>query len=204
MRSIPILAVLALAAGSLLSAPPARAKFPDPNTSTLVIGGQTMPCQFRFRADGGLDHLIVDVTFRDAFGLPVPDCAADITLAANEETLALCSCCPVTRSVASDADGALHVEFDHVGGRGSLDVIVTVLCLAEYELFREAIAFTSPNLTGSCAALGILDLGLWAGGLPPASYCRESDYDCDSVVDVLDLAVWAGGLGVDCGAASCP
>ncbi len=33
----------------------ASAKLPDPLRSSCAITGQGAPCQFRFRADGGLD-----------------------------------------------------------------------------------------------------------------------------------------------------
>jgi hypothetical protein len=76
-----------------------------------------------------------------------------------------------------------------------------------YWIGTEKIEFTSSDLDGSCDpvpdTVTIVDLGLWAGCLPPASYCRESDYDCDGTVGVIDLGIWASGLGTGCDG-SCP
>lgn len=188
----------------LASAGAASAKLPDPSTSELAITGQTVPCQFRFRADGGLDHLIVDVVLRDAFGLPVPECSASASLLPNGETMAFSCCAPSTQFGVSDAEGAVRFEFDDIAGRGSLDVQITVHCFGPYELFRSAIQFTSPNLVGNGEPPGVLDLGLWAGCLPPAPYCMASDYDCSASVDVLDLGIWAGGLDMGCGVTTAP
>ncbi|MCA9752119.1 MAG: hypothetical protein KC591_08010, partial [Gemmatimonadetes bacterium] len=40
-------------------------------------------------------------------------------------------------------------------------------------------------------ATTILDLGVWAQGLPPQPYVRTSDFNCDGTVNVIDL----GGIG---------
>jgi hypothetical protein len=98
----------------------------------------------------------------------------------------------------------LRFEFDRIGGRGSLDLRITVHVVEIYELFRVPVSFTSPDLTGSCSPPGVVALGVWASGLPPAPYRRESDYTCDLAIDVLDLGVWAGGLGIECGESACP
>lgn len=200
MRYVRPLAAIAV----LVGASAASAKLPDPSTSELAITGQTVPCQFRFRADGGLDRLIVDVVLRDAFGLPVADCSASASLLPNAETMAFSCCTPSTQFEVSDPEGAVRFEFDAVSGRGSLDVQIMVHCFGPYELFRTDIRFTSPNLVGDGEPPGVLDLGLWAGCLPPAPYCMVSDYDCSSSVDVLDLGIWAGGLDLGCGTTMAP
>jgi hypothetical protein len=47
-------------------------------------------------------------------------------------------------------------------------------------------------------ATDVLDLAIWAAGLPP-TYRSASDYDCSGgSVDVVDLGVFAGGLVVGC------
>jgi hypothetical protein len=84
-----------------------------------------------------------------------------------------------------------------------MDVCVTALCQGRIALARVPIHFTSPDLDGSCdshpaSAVDVIDLGIWASGLPPG-YAEPSDDDCSRAVDVLDLAVCAGGLGIGCG-----
>jgi hypothetical protein len=93
--------------------------------------------------------------------------------------------------------------FDRIGGRGGLDVCVTALYQWRHGLACVPIDFTSPDLDGSCdsspaSAVDVIDLGIWASGLPPG-YAEPSDYDCSGAVDVLDLGIWAGGLGLGCG-----
>jgi hypothetical protein len=60
---------------------------------------------------------------------------------------------------------------------------------------------TSSGATGACTTsdlngdgkVNVVDLGLWASGLPPG-YNECSDYNCDGIVDVFDLAIWVGGM----------
>jgi hypothetical protein len=59
-------------------------------------------------------------------------------------------------------------------------------------------------LTGSGAPPTVLDLGLWAGALPPSTYAEPSDYNCSATIDVFDLGIWAGNLGLSCETTSCP
>ena len=48
------------------------------------------------------------------------------------------------------------------------------------------------------SATTIVDIGIWAGGLPPG-YELDSDFNCsDFPIDVVDLGVLAGGLGKGC------
>jgi hypothetical protein len=147
--------------------------------------------------------MTVNVTLRTVFDTPVPNCSTSVTLEPNSATLALCACGPMWQAAKSDASGALQLVFERIGGRGSLDVCVTALCQGRQPMARVPIHFTSPDLDGSCdshpaSAVGVIDLGVWASGLPPG-YAEPSDYDCSGAVDVLDLAVWAGGLGLGCG-----
>ena len=190
------LAVVALWSGI------ACAKVPDPERSSFVVTGQGGASQFRFRADGALDQMTVTITLRDLFDLPVQYCSTSVTLEPSPATLALCTCGPSSQAARTDSSGALQVAFDRIGGRGSLDVCVTALCMGRIGLAWLPIDFTSPDLDGSCvshpaSAVDVIDLGLWASGLPPG-YTEPSDYDCSGAVDVLDLAVWAGGLGLGC------
>ena len=181
----------------------AYAKYPDPANSSVAVTGQGGACQFRFRADGGLDQMTVSIIVRDGFGLPV-SCSTSATLEPDPATLALCTCGPVSQAADTDTSGAVQLVFDRIGGRGSLDVCVTALFSgARIGLARVPIDFTGPDLDGSCppdpaSAVDVIDLGIWASGLPPG-YTEPSDYDCNGAVDVLDLAIWAGGLGLGCG-----
>ena len=190
------LAVVALWSGIV------SAGVPDPSTSSVAITGQGSACQFRFRADGGLDQMTVSVTVRGPFGEPEAHCSTSVTLAPNPATLALCTCGPISQGAMPNSNGAFQLVFDRIGGRGSLNVCVTALCQGRIALACVPFDFTSPDLDGSCpanpaSAVDVIDLGIWANGLPP-SYAEPSDYDCSGAVDVLDLATWAGGLGLGC------
>ena len=173
---------------------------PSPLTSTVVLGGMAVPCQYRFRADATLDMMTVTVTLLTAAGLPVPAWPTTCTLAPNAGTLAFCSCCPNPQVGVTDGAGGIVFTWNKVGGRGTLDVFVAAAPIA----FVLPITFTSPDLTGSCefapaSSTGILDLALFASCLPPAPYCIGSDYNCSGTINVVDLGIWAGGLGDGCG-----
>jgi hypothetical protein len=85
--------------------------------------------------------------------------------------------------------GQLHCITGHCFGN------IGITCL-EFD-------FTSSDLDASCetatSATNVIDLGIWAGCLPPSPYCEASDYNCDGTVNVSDLGGWAGGLGSPCG-----
>jgi hypothetical protein len=169
--------------------------------SGLAVTGEGSTCQFRFRSDGGLDQLTVHVTVRNAFMEPVAACTTSVALTPGAST-AFCSCDPITRGGFTDPNGVLLATFDRIGGRGTLDVCVTTHCIGHIALGCVPIEFTSADLDASCqaepaSAVSVVDLGLWAGGLPPA-YAQASDYDCSGLVGVTDLAIWASGLGVGC------
>jgi hypothetical protein len=147
--------------------------------------------------------MTVSVTVRGLFEIPVHDCYTSATLEPNPATLAFCTCGPTSQSAYTDSVGAVQFVFDRIGGRGSLDVCVTALCEGRVGLACVPIQFTSPDLDGSCdpdpaSAVDVIDLGIWASGLPPG-YAEPSDYDCSGAVGVLDLGIWAGGLGIGCG-----
>jgi hypothetical protein len=143
------------------------------------------------------------VTLRDVFDVPVPNCTTSVTL--NNTGIALCSCCPNPQIVATDANGVAVFEFKKLGGRGSGDACITAHCQGDIAIGCKPFDFTSTDLDGDCLDTDVIDLGLWAGCLPPAPYCRESDYNCDGTVDVIDLGLFAGGLAVTCADGSaCP
>jgi hypothetical protein len=165
------------------------------------LTGNGAPCQHRFRADGSLDQLVVRITARDCFDVPVPACSTSATITATTGTLTLCTCDPNPQWVVTDDVGAGTFVFEHIGGRGTAEVCITCRCMGEIEILCEEFDFTSSDLDASCetasSATSIIDFGLWAACLPPG-YCTASDYNCDGTVNVLDVAFWAGGLGVPC------
>ena len=181
-----------------------QAGVPDPSRSSLYFRGGSVPCQLRFRADGGLDCLTVFVVLRDAFEDPVGQCLTSATLTPNAGTLAFCSCCPVQQTRLTNSAGEVAFLFKNLGGRGTLEVCVTALCQGKIAIGCVEFSFTSPDLDGDCLDTDVVDLGLWASCLDPSPYCVASDYTCDGTVDVLDLGIFAGGLVTDCSDASCP
>lgn len=171
---------------------------PSPLTSTAVLGGMGSPCQYRFRADGGLDDMTVTVTLLTAAGIPVPAWPTTCTLVVNAGTLRFCSCCPNPQAGLTDAAGEIVFTWSKIGGRGTLDAFVAAAPIA----FVLPLTFTSPDLSGSCEAAPlssttVLDLGIWAGGLAGAAL--GSDYNCSGTITIVDLGVFAGGLGWGCG-----
>jgi hypothetical protein len=146
--------------------------------------------------------LVVTITARDCFDLPIAQCSTSATITETSGTVALCTCAPNPQWVVTDALGTGTFEFGHIGGRGTAEVCITCRCCGEIEIWCEEFDFTSSDLDASCqtttSATNIIDLGIWAGCFPPNPYCRVSDFNCDGSVSVLDLGVWAGGLGVPC------
>ena len=173
---------------------------PSPLTSTCVLGGQPLACQYRFRADGLLDVMTVTLTLLDAAGAPEVGWPTSCVLVPNAGTLSFCSCCPNPQFGFSGPGGVSVFTWSQIGGRGTLDVSVGAVPLA----FLLPITFTSPDLSGSCellpmTATNIIDLGIWAGAFPPNPFKMASDYNCDGLITVLDLGVFAGGLTKGCG-----
>jgi hypothetical protein len=197
---IPTLALFAL---------PAFAGVPEPGAdgipctldqrSVWTLGEQPATCQYRLRADGTMDELVVIVTLRDCFDTPIAGCTMQSTIKPNAGTLALCTCSDPVQSGLTDADGAVEFRYARLGGRGSLSIGLTATCAGNIGLPDLLADFTSPDLNGSCdpgSATTILDLALWADGL--SGYVRTSDFDCSGSVGIADLALWASGIGVGC------
>jgi hypothetical protein len=197
----------------------AFAGVPDPARSGCELKGQGASCQFRFRADGGLDCLTVCITLRDAFDTPVPNCSTNAGIGlvgpkpangcwAAEPGAAICACDSfgLNQGAFSDSTGVVQFVWKCIGGRGIAELCVTAHCVGVIEMCCHTFHFTSPDLDASCDAAGsatnVIDLGIWAACLPPSPPCESADYNCDCVVNVLDLGVFAGGLGVSC--ADCP
>ena len=189
---------------------------PDPDQCTIETNASPVPCQFRFRSDGGLDELRVHVVIRNAFGGPVQSCFTRATVqSAGAATHALCACttCAV-QGENTDANGEADFTFRKIGGRGDLKVLIETLCTGTIEIGSVTIPFTSPDLDGSgsgpnptvippckaapLSAVDVVDLGIWASALPP-NYDMHADYDCSGApITVVDLGVWAGGFGQGC------
>jgi hypothetical protein len=200
-KHAPILVVAAL--GLVTAAGPAESGLPCflPERCGFGISPPAAGCQYRFDAAGGLDELSIAVTLRDCFDSPVAGCDISATLAPNAETDALCGCSPLRQMEVSDAAGTCEYSFSGLGGRGSLDITLTVHCIGDIEIFRQAIQFTTPDLDGSCepppaSSTGVIDLGLWAWGL--SDDLPHSDFDCSGDVGIVDLGIWASGLLAGC------
>lgn len=195
---------------SLICSSVSLAGIPDPSRSGIGLNNPGAACQYRFRVDGGLDRLTAKITLRDAFDVPVGSCLVKGTLqSSGATTLAFCSCSPCNPQTGStNASGVVNLVFRKIGGRGNLTLTVTAQCTGNIGIGSSTFNFTSPDLNGSCqvsptSSTDVVDLGVFAGGLPPA-YNVRSDYNCSgSPVDVVDLGVFAGGLGKGC-VAACP
>jgi hypothetical protein len=202
-RVVSAAAVVLCTGAAVHAGVPSSLGVPSAEHSTLRLTGSQAPCQFRFRLDGSLDILTLLVTIRDDFDAPWPGCLTSGTLKPLDSSL--CSCCPIRQAAVTNANGAVTFVWDKIGGRGSATVCVTTHCQGNLPMGCRPFDLTSPDLDGDCIGTDVIDLGLWAACLPPSSYCKTSDYNCDLAVDVIDLAVWAGGFGVDCnGRAACP
>lgn len=173
--------------------------------SAVSVNAPAAACQYRFRI-GGPESLTVSVTLRDGFDLGVAGMPTTIDLVPNAGTVALCGCCPLSRSATTDSAGVARVTFRGIGGAGSLDVAVTARNgPGNVGLFPVTIDFTTPDLGGSCEpanSTDVSDLARWAAGL--SSYLRTSDFDCNLSVGIADLGYWAYGLGRGCQDATCP
>lgn len=178
---------------------------PSPATSTCVLSGQTLSCQYRFRADGLLDVLTATVTLLDAVGAPVLGWPTTCTLVGVPPN-PFCSCCPNPQTGVTGPGGVIVYTWRKLGGRGFLEVVVSAAPAPV--VFTLPVPFTSPDLNGSCepapaSSVTVIDLALMASCLPPAPYCTRNDFNCNGVVNIIDVAIWSGGLGKGC-ASPCP
>ncbi|MEZ5066869.1 MAG: hypothetical protein R3B81_19315 [bacterium] len=208
-KSLVLATLLVLAVGA-----DALAGVPSPANSSVRLGGQPLACQYRFRADGGLDKMTVFVTLRDAFDVPVANCATSV--AATNQTLTLGNCCPaqmttniLTGNGNTNANGVAHFVVNQLSGRGSADLEVTASCVGNILISTTNFSYTSPDQNASneaepASSTNIVDLGAFAACLPPAPYCVTSDFNCDGTVNVIDFGFIGGGLSHGCGAGTCP
>lgn len=158
-------------------------------------------CQYRFNQMGNLDTLTLNVTVRDAFQAPLPGTEVMIELVPDDGSTVLCGCAGLVQTELADAAGAVRFDFARLGGHGQIrvDVSLRPQPADPWFLFCNSIRplFTSPDLNASCdpgnvPVATVVDLGLWAAGLPPG-YEPTSDYNCDGTVNVIDLGLWATG-----------
>lgn len=199
MRKSLVLATLLVLVCSAAS----LAGVPDPSRSGIGTNTQPLACQWRFRADGGLDRLTLKVTLRDAFDAPVAACSTFCNL--GGASLAAGSCNGNRRAGITSAGGVVNFLYRCIGGRGTVQLRVTAKQTAgSIGIGSKTITFTNPDLNASNelpnspGSTTVIDLGLWSGCLPPAPYCVASDFDCNGTVNVVDLGLWAGGLGKGC------
>lgn len=203
MRKSLVLATLVVLA---CTASTAFAGIPDPTRSGCSLNAQPLACQWRFRADGLLDRLTLKLTLRDVFDAPVANCSTQVTLAAFTNPSASTGQCPGgvagnTKKSVTNGSGVVNFVFRCIGGRGGVELRVTSKCGTSIPICNPAIVYTNPDLNGSNepgVSTTVIDLGLWAGCLPPSPYCVTSDFNCSGSVNVVDLGIWAGGLGKGC------
>jgi hypothetical protein len=201
MRKSLVLAMVAVLACSSL----ALAGVPDPARSGCGNKGTgANTCHYFFVVDGSGDKLTCTITLRDAFDTAVASCSTSVTVAASAGTTNFCTCAGGARKTGfSDGSGILNIVFDHVGGKGDLDLFVTTHCAGagNIAICSQTLAFTSTDLNASCnvgtSSTDVFDLGEFANGLPPG-YDIKADYNCDGTVNVFDLGSFAGGLGKFC------
>jgi hypothetical protein len=202
MRKSLVLATLLVLVCSAAS----FAGVPDPSRSGIATNSQPLACQWRFRADGGLDRLTLKVTLRDAFDAPVASCSTYCNL--GGASLVAAQCNGNRKGGLTNAGGVVNFVYRCIGGRGTVQLRVTAVCSGNIGIGSQTITFTNPDLNASNegpnspGSTTVVDLGLWSGCLPPAAYCVASDFDCNGTVNVVDLGLWAGGLNKGC--VSCP
>jgi hypothetical protein len=180
---------------------------PDPLRCGVGVSGQGAACQFRFHLSGEAgydsDVLTVDVTLRDSFDLPVPDCSTSVTLApVGPDSYNFCTCCGEIQTGFTDAMGIIQVSWDRIGGFGTLEVRVTSHGYGNVPIDTRQLDYTSSDLTGTCdensTPVDIHDIALWARGLPPGEWIR-SDWDCSGgPAAILDYAAFGSGLYDEC------
>ena len=203
MRKSLVLASLLV----LICSAAAFAGVPAPDRSSCAISGdQLNPCQWRFRASGDADQMTLCVTINDAFDTPVANCSTSVTLSGAN----VCDCEGLVRTAFTDAGGVACFAYKCLGGRGTGTLTVVAHCSGDIEICAPTFDFTSPDLNATCnntpgpgsgGNVDVIDIGIWAGGLPPA-YEQVSDYNCDGTVDVSDLGYLASGLTTSC--TDCP
>jgi len=161
-------------------------------------------CQYVFLPAPASERLAVDVTLRDAFDTPLADWTVTATLTPEAGSV-VCACESLQSEEVSGASGDARIEFGLLGGWGTLrlEIHATHPLAGTYPIdWVSGLAFTSTDQDAACVASGraanVVDLGIWAGGLPPSPYRRASDLDCDGTVNIVDLGYLASGLAEGC------
>jgi hypothetical protein len=210
-KSLVLAALLVFALGT-----GAFAGIPDPAYSGVGNNAGSTTCHHKLTNDDTPgspgDTLIVYVTVRDAFSLPVSGCTTTAHIAYDDTIpgfgptgFAYSDCCGEVAMDTTDAAGRVELYFEHIQGRGHVKYTVTARCQGIWGLGgNDQIQYTTPNLRGELNGItDVFDLGVWAGGLPP-NYDIYADYTCDGTVDVFDLGYWASGLVWNCATVACP
>ena len=205
MRCVAALLILGFSWLSFDS--PAQAGTPDPSMSSVVISGMQVPCQFRFRPDGSLDHMLVTVTVNDGSGMPVSGCSVVISVAGASATppATFCSCCSA-QTVVTDLFGVAMATFSKIGGAGTLEVNALAQCGGNVQLLPAYAPFTSTDPNASCDATSsqtVEDDALVSLARPTNDIWI--DYNCDgTALNVTDLAIYVGGTLKGCAMNPCP
>jgi len=197
MRKSLVLATLVVFACSAA----AFAGVPDPTKSGCQLVGNPLPCQFRFRSDGGLDKLTLKVTLRDNFDAPVANCS---TYCRAENFAPIASsqeCGGNLKGGLTDAGGVVNFIFSRVGGYGTFDLKVTSKCPTAIGICESlGITYTGPNMDGSVNGnCNIIDVSSFALCYPPSgTYCLRSDFDCNGAINIIDWSQFTTGLPLVC------
>ncbi|GJM45138.1 MAG: hypothetical protein DHS20C21_19800 [Gemmatimonadota bacterium] len=176
---------------------------PDPLRSGTGLSTPAAGCQYRFRANGGLDTMTLCVTLRDGFTAPVAACSTSATI--GSPSIIVGDCGGLTQTGFTDGAGVVYFYYQCVSGRGDATIDVVAHCSGDIAIGSQTFTFTNSDMNASNeagASTDVVDLGIWAGCYTPSPYCVASDFNCASGVDVVDLGLWAGGLGIGC--SSCP
>ena len=174
---------------------PADAKPADPvNSQAVVASAPSFPCHWFFQPDGSADVLIINVALEDASGAPCegePVSAVFQVIGTNPDI------CPAQR-VQNSVSGTLGTTFflfDQIMGCGEFAITVQS---GAFVRNLGPFLMTSTDLDAS-GNVNVVDLGIWAGSLPPNPLSHCADINCSGPpLNVIDLGLWAGGLGLAC------
>ncbi|MCA9752118.1 MAG: hypothetical protein KC591_08005 [Gemmatimonadetes bacterium] len=164
----------------------------------------TLGCQYRFTRFSGPDQPVFQFHLVDVFGAPMPDWIVELEVVAADGSVA-CQCAGMPSAV-SDAGGNGEIPLGFVGGKGEFDLVVHGTKVGTTEIYEIGylfgFQFTSVDQNATCDPVEpfstILDIGVWAQGMPPFPYVRTSDFNCDGTVNVIDFGSIGSGMSRGC------
>jgi hypothetical protein len=163
------------------------AGIPCPDTSTIIASGDGYCAPGAAVCPGGdLDRVIVTVTVRDCYAMPMEGMM--VTLECEVSGGDLCFCQGEENKTVGPTDefGVTYGEFAGLGGCGLLRFRAWV---ADVPLgWSDTIAIVSPDTYVDCE-VNLFDFARFAqvfGG-----YDQCNDYNCDGTVDLVDFGTFA-------------